>query len=185
MQLSATPTFAPPPRGAATPREPTLPDPSHTPPKRPPPPPLEDRNNVLILLLVILLLVSTWLTVRLALPLYEAWRAEQTAASAPAPVVATTLASSPIGGLPEASPSAPQAAPEPSAEIGLLAVDSILPAVLSVDGQEYGPTPVRDLSLPPGRHTVRITFSDGRSQSTEVQITKGRATTVSFGPRRN
>ncbi len=69
------------------------------------------------------------------------------------------------------SPPAEEVPPRP----GSVSVYSIPWGLLTVDGREVGQTPVKDLSLSPGRHTLVVTNPDsGLSATHTVRVVSGR-----------
>jgi hypothetical protein len=102
----------------------------------------------------------------LALSLFALPAAAQDAASSPA-APATTEATAPT------PPTAPTPA-TPAPTEGTLSVTSSIPGKVFIDGTDTGlVTPIVDLAVAVGLHTVKVVTDDGRTQSAEFTIEAG------------
>ncbi len=68
---------------------------------------------------------------------------------------------------------APTAAP---AEPGSYSIDSTPYATIYLDGTKLGDTPLFNLKVPAGKHTIRAVLQDGRARTLSVTIEAGQAT---------
>jgi hypothetical protein len=51
-------------------------------------------------------------------------------------------------------------------------------ATVSIDGKEYGKTPIRIPDIPIGSHVVRLELADHRFWTTSIRVTAGKDTPV-------
>jgi len=63
---------------------------------------------------------------------------------------------------------------QPSGPPGFITIDSNPFATIAVDGRRLGETPLVNVSLGPGRHTVRATLSSGASRAQSITIESGK-----------
>jgi hypothetical protein len=73
-----------------------------------------------------------------------------------------------------ASTGKPRAAQRPSGPPGFITIDSQPWATIYVDGKDYGPTPVGNVALPPGRHGVRAVTPSGTTKDFSIWIESGK-----------
>jgi serine/threonine-protein kinase len=64
-------------------------------------------------------------------------------------------------------------APQPPAKPGRLSIDAKPWATIYVDGRKLGVTPLANLSLAAGDHTVKAVADDGRTQSLKIHVEPG------------
>jgi hypothetical protein len=67
-----------------------------------------------------------------------------------------------------------RAAPRPSGPPGFITIDSQPWATIYIDGKDYGPTPVGNVALPPGRHGVRAVTPSGTTKDFSIWIESGK-----------
>ena len=67
-----------------------------------------------------------------------------------------------------------RAAPRPSGPPGFITIDSQPWATIYIDGKDYGPTPVGNVALSPGRHGVRAVTPSGTTKDFSIWIESGK-----------
>jgi Protein kinase domain/PEGA domain len=81
-----------------------------------------------------------------------------------------------------ATAAAPTATPPPAVAPGYLSVGSTPWAVVYLDGDSVGPTPVQSLPVQPGRHQLRLVRDGYESVEQEVEIASGTRQTIANIP---
>jgi len=66
--------------------------------------------------------------------------------------------------------------PSPTAEPGYFSIDSTPFAIIYIDGERVGETPIIHRALSPGKHQVRAVTEDGHSRSFSIRVRSGRET---------
>jgi serine/threonine protein kinase len=87
---------------------------------------------------------------------------------------AHTRAAAPADPRPAAPPRPPRPAPRPSGPPGWITIDSQPWATIYIDGKDYGPTPVGNVALAPGRHSVRAVTPSGATKELSIWIETGK-----------
>jgi hypothetical protein len=68
----------------------------------------------------------------------------------------------------------------PSGPPGFITIDSSpVYAVIYIDGKNYGETPLANLALPPGRHSVHAVAPSGATRDVRITIESGKVTPAS------
>ena len=71
--------------------------------------------------------------------------------------------------------SAPPAPPAASGPPGTITIDSTpMYSTIRIDGKDYGDTPLFNLKLPPGKHTVKAVSKAGGSRTLTITIEAGK-----------
>jgi len=69
--------------------------------------------------------------------------------------------------------------PAPSGPPGFITIDSKpVYAVIYIDGKKYGETPLVNISVPPGRHSVKAVSSSGTTRTLSITIESGKTAPV-------
>ena len=102
-------------------------------------------------------------------------------ASAPAAAASTVPATTVPATAPPTTETAPPAPATPAPTEGTLSVTSTPPGKLFIDDKDTGlVTPVVDLAVAAGPHTVKVVAEDGRSQSAEFTMEAGGSLALSL-----